>query len=62
MNNRRQIVITHLQEKTVMLYMESEKIYDVLVGEKEGAESIEVGDIYIGKVQNIIQNINAAFV
>lgn len=62
MNNRRQIVITHLQQKTIMLYMENEKIYDVLVGEKEGAQSIEVGDIYIGRVQNIVQNINAAFV
>lgn len=62
MNNRRQIVITHLQKKLVMLYMEDEKIYDVLVGEEEGVNTIEVGDIYVGRVQNIVQNISAAFV
>lgn len=62
MNDRRQIVITHLQEKLVMLYMEGEKIYDVLVGEEEGVNTIEVGDIYVGRVQNIVQNISAAFV
>lgn len=62
MNNQRQIVITHLQGKLVMLYMEDEKIYDVLVGEEKGTDTIEVGDIYIGRVQNIVQNISAAFV
>lgn len=62
MNNRRQIVITHLQEKLVMLYMEEEKIYDVLVGEERGGDTLEVGDIYIGRVQNILQNISAAFI
>ena len=62
MNNRRQIVITHLQGKRVMLYMEDENIYDVLVGEEYADDSIGVGDMYIGRVQNIVQNINAAFV
>lgn len=62
MNNRRQIVITHLQEKLVMLYMEEEKIYDVLVGEERGGDTLEVGNIYIGRVQNILQNISAAFI
>ena len=61
MNNRNQIVITSLQGKTVMLTMENEKIVDVLVGENQ-KESVEVGDIFIGKVQNIVENINAAFI
>ncbi len=62
MNHRNQIVITKLQAKPVMFYMEEEKIYDVLVGEEHGQDEPEVGDIYVGKVQNIVQNINAAFV
>lgn len=62
MNNRRQIVITRMQNKLVMLFMEEEKIYDVLAGDEEQTDKPEVGDIYIGKVQNIVQNINAAFV
>lgn len=62
MNNRRQVVITHLQGRQVMLYMENEKIYDVLVGEEEDADAVAVGDIYVGRVQNIVQNISAAFV
>lgn len=61
MNNRNQIVITSLQGKTVMLTMENEKIVDVLVGENQ-KEFVEVGDIFVGKVQNIVENINAAFI
>ena len=62
MNDRKQIVITGLQGKVVMLYMEHEKILDVLVGEKEPEQSIEVGDIFVGKVQNMVENIKAAFI
>ena len=61
MNNRNQIVITSLQGKKVMLTMENEKIVDVLVGENQ-KESVEVGDVFVGKVQNIVENINAAFI
>lgn len=62
MNDRKQIVITRLQGKVVMLYMEHEKIFDVLVGEETPDQSIEVGDIFVGKVQNIVDNIKAAFI
>lgn len=62
MNHRNQIVITTIQGKTVMVYMENEKIYDVLVGEDVLESSLEVGDIYVGKVQNIVTNIQAAFI
>lgn len=62
MNDRRQIVITGLQGKVVMFYMENEKIFDVLVGDEAPDQSVEVGDIFVGKVQNIVENIKAAFV
>ena len=59
MNHRSQIAITKINGTLTMVYMEEEKLFDVLV---EEAESLAVGDIYVGKVQNIVQNINAAFV
>lgn len=62
MNDRKQIIITRIQSKILMLYMENEKIYDVLAGEPDSGQVPEVGDIYVGKVQHIVQNINAAFV
>lgn len=62
MNNRKQMVITKIQEKPCLIYMEEEKIYDVLVGQENPEQEVSVGDIYIGKVQNIVKNINAAFV
>ena len=61
MTNRNQVVITHIWEHPVLIYMENDKIYDVLFGEEDN-EKIAVGDIYVGKVQNIVSNINAAFV
>lgn len=62
MNNRNEIVITGFRDRLVMLYMENDKIYDVLLEEKPTDEQPVVGNIYVGKVHNIIQNINAAFV
>lgn len=56
----RDIAITKIQGQLVLFYMEEGKLYDVLVGAPETA--VEVGDIYLGKVQNIVKNINAAFV
>lgn len=62
MNHRNQIVITMIQGKIVMVYMENEKIYDVLVGEDVSESSVDVGDIFVGKVQKVVDNIQAAFI
>ncbi len=62
MHDRCRIAITRIGRKLVLAYMEGEKLYDVLVGPPEGDSPVEVGDIYLGKVQNIVENINAAFV
>lgn len=61
MDNRRQIAITRLFDRLLMVYMEDGRIYDVLAGEPD-SDAPEVGDIYVGRVQNILQNIHAAFV
>ncbi len=62
MNDRKQLVITYIKNKPVLIYMIGDKLYDVLVGEEDENETISVGDIYVGRVQNIVQNISAAFV
>ena len=62
MNGRKEIVITHYQERPILIYQMDNKPYDLLVGECHTEDALEVGDIFVGRVQNIVQNINAAFV
>lgn len=62
MNGRKEIVITKYRERPVLIYMMDDRPYDLLVGESSPQEALEVGDIYVGRVQNIVQNIHAAFV
>ena len=52
MTNRSQIVITKVQDKTILVSMHNDKLYDVLV-ENEENTSGNVGDIFVGKVQNL---------
>jgi ribonuclease G len=61
MNGRRQVVITTVYEKQMLFYMENEQFYDVLA-EPDGENALVLGNIYVGKVKNIVKNINAAFV
>ena len=62
MNGRKEIVITKYKKRPILLYMMDDRPYDLLVGESRPQEVLEVGDIYVGRVQNIVQNIHAAFV
>ena len=61
MTNRSQIVITKVQDKTILVSVHNDKLYDVLV-ENEENTSGNVGDIFVGKVQNVVNNIHSAFV
>ena len=61
MTNRSQIVITKVKNKTVLVSMHNDKLYDVRV-ENEEKTFGNVGDIFVGKVQNVVDNIHAAFV
>lgn len=62
MNGRNEIVITQYENRPILLYQSENKPYDLLVGEKQPEESLQVGDIYVGRVQNVVQNIRAVFV
>lgn len=61
MNGRRQVVITEIWGKITLLYMENDKIYDVIV-EPDNRNAPAPGNIYVGKIKNIVANINAAFI
>ncbi|MCI5937532.1 MAG: ribonuclease E/G [Eubacterium sp.] len=61
MNHRKQIVITTIQGNKILFYMIGDLIYDILV-EDTREQDFHVGDIYVGKIQNIVDNIDAAFV
>lgn len=55
-----QIVITVIDSAMVCLYMQGEVIYDVVAWPAD--QDINIGDIYIGKVSRVVDNIHAAFV
>ena len=54
------IVITGYDNKTVSLYLKGETIYDVVTSDPD--DSINVGDVYVGRIQSVVNNINAAFI
>lgn len=62
MNGRNEIVITQYRDRPILLYQSENKLYDLIVGERQQEEAPQVGDIYVGRVQNIVQNIRAVFV
>lgn len=62
MDNRRQIAITKMRERQIMLYLDNQKAYDILAEPLTEKNIPAVGDIYTGKVINVVKNINAAFV
>ncbi len=61
MTNRSQIVITKVQDKTILVSVHNDKLYDVLV-ENEENTSGNVGDIFVGKVQNVVDNIHVGYI
>ena len=62
MNGRNEIVITQYRDRHILFYQSENRLYDLVVGERHQEEAPQVGDIYVGRVQNIVQNIRAVFV
>lgn len=61
MDERRQVAITNIWGKRTLVYMEDDKIYDVVAETQENLAPA-LGSIYVGKIKNIVRNIDAAFV
>lgn len=58
----RKIVITKLDEKIITALFENEKAVELHCTKQEDYHAVELGNIYIGKVKNIVGNIDAAFI
>ncbi len=55
----RQLVIIFWQGRLLTAVYENDKLAEILL---DTVDDLVLGDIYVGKVQNIVKNINAAFV
>lgn len=57
----RKLVITKMEEQVVTAVLENEEVTEIHVSDKR-TEAHRVGNIYVGKVKNIVPNIQAAFI
>jgi ribonuclease G len=55
----KEVIITHYKNQYLMLLSESGKAVEIFL---KAPEALEIGDIFVGKVKNIVENIQAAFV
>ncbi len=58
----RKLIITKLREKIITAVLENEKIVEFHCSEENETQGIQLGNIYVGRVKNIVANINAAFI
>ena len=57
----RKLIITKLKEQIVTTVLEDEKVVEFHVS-KEEQSILSLGNIYVGRVKNIVANIQAAFI
>ena len=55
----KEVVITNYKNQYLIANLENNKAVEMFI---KAPDSIEIGDVYIGKVKNIVDNIQAAFV
>ena len=60
MYKRKQIVITKKDDNVICLYMIGNDIYDCVIERIDDAPAM--GDVYVGRVDKVVDNIKAAFV
>ena len=58
----RKFVITKFNQKIVTTVLEDEEVVELHCLKDEDAKTPVLGNIYVGKVKNIVANIGAAFV
>lgn len=58
----RKLIITRLSEKIITAVVENEKIAELHCADEQENSAIQLGNIYVGRVKNIVANINAAFI
>jgi len=58
----RKLIITKLKNQIWTALFEDDKIAELHCTSEDDTKKVKLGDVYIGKVKNILTNINAAFV
>ncbi len=58
-NISREVVITHYKNQYLIVLLENGNAVEIFL---KTPEVLEIGDVFIGKVKNIVDNIQAAFV
>lgn len=58
----RKLIITKIEDKVITTVLENEKVVELHVSKNEEDDSVKLGNIYVGRVKNIVANINAAFI
>ena len=59
---KRKLVITKIDNKIVSALYENGEPVELHCTKKQEASIAELGNIYVGKVKNVVGNISAAFV
>ena len=58
----RKLIITKIEDKVITTVLENEKVVELHVSRNEENDTVKLGNIYVGRVKNIVANINAAFI
>ena len=58
----RKLIITTINTKVVTAVFENDSVAEIHCTDMENAKDYTLGDIYVGKIKNIVGNINAAFI
>ena len=59
---KRKLVITKLENRILTTVLENEEVVEIHCTKEEMDETVSLGNIYVGKVKNIVANIKAAFI
>ena len=58
----RKLIITKIEEKIITAVLENENVVELHISKNEEQDTVQLGNIYVGRVKNIVANINAAFI
>lgn len=58
----RKLIITKQKDHIVTAVMEEEQVVELHCSNEEPSEAPKLGNIYVGRVKNVVANINAAFI
>ena len=58
----RKLIITKIEDNIITAVLEDEKVAELHISKSEEQNIVQLGNIYVGRVKNIVANINAAFI